>query len=213
MALPPQFHNLRFSGDRLPPMHTVELYLDYVCPFSAKMFKTIVVDLLPALRQESPDLLDDVQFIFRPQVQPWHPSSTLCHEAALAVLRLGTHAQFWGVSRALFERQNEFFDVSVVNETRNQTYRRLCDLAAAATQGIDAEQMYRLLEIPENPAEDGSLNAGNAVTNDLKVVVKMARLVGVHVSPTVIFDGIVANEISSSWTVGDWVDYLVKKTH
>ncbi len=46
--------------------------------------------------------------------------------------------------------------------------------------------MYGLLVVPDKPDADGSLNIGNQVTNDLKVVVKMARLVGVHVSPTVI---------------------------
>lgn len=45
--------------------------------------------------------------------------------------------------------------------------------------------MYDLLKISDKPAEDGSLNTGNGVTNDLKVLVKMNRLTGVHVTPTV----------------------------
>jgi hypothetical protein len=70
--------------------------------------------------------------------------------------------------------------------------------------------MFKLLVIPEKPAEDGSLNVGNGVTNDLKVLIKMARLVGVHVSPTVIVDGVVDNNISSGWTKEQWVEYLEK---
>lgn len=42
MALPPKFkgHRLLFTGDAAStvsnePLHTVEFYLDYVCPFSA----------------------------------------------------------------------------------------------------------------------------------------------------------------------------------
>lgn len=58
--------------------------------------------------------------------------------------------------------------------------------------------MYDLLAISDKPGEGGALNSGNQVTNDLKVMVKMARLVGIHVSPTVVFDGVVANDISSS---------------
>lgn len=59
-------------------------------------------------------------------------------------------------------------------------------------------------------AEDGSLNIGNAVTSDLKVTIKMARLVGVHVSPTAIFDGVVDNIISSGWGVKEWEEWLEK---
>jgi len=52
------------------------------------------------------------------------------------------------------------------------------------------------------------LNQGNAVTGDLKLVVKAARLVGIHVSPTVVFNGIVENAISSSWTTEQWEEWL-----
>ena len=149
-----------------------------------------------------------MQIIFRPQVQPWHPSSTLVHEAGVAVSRLAP-GKFWDFSEALFREQKAFFDVSVVSETRNQTYRRLAQLAASSG-GLAEDEVYGLLEVPNRAATDGSLNVGNAVTNDLKVAVKMARLVSVHVSPTVIFDGVIANEISSSWTEDKWIEFLNK---
>ncbi|KAI7918829.1 hypothetical protein M0657_007431 [Pyricularia oryzae] len=198
MALPP-----KFSGHRLPlgdaaassaphaGVHTIELYLDYVCPFSAKMFKTVANDLAPKLNSD-PALASKIQIIFRQQIQPWHPSSTLVHEAAVAVLRLAP-SRFWDFSGALFAAQKDYFDVNVVNEPRNQTYRRLARLAADSA-GVKEDEVYGLLAISDKPGEDGSLNSGNGVTADLKVVVKMARLVGVHVSPTVILDGVVANE-------------------
>ncbi|KAK0624621.1 hypothetical protein B0T17DRAFT_530622 [Bombardia bombarda] len=211
MALPPKFKGQRlvFNEAGSEPLHTVEVYLDYVCPFSAKMFNTIQTSLAPAIRANS-TLASKVQFIFRSQVQPWHPSSTLVHEASVAVLRLSPD-RFWDFSAALFRDQKSYFDVSVVNETRNQTYRRLAQLGAESA-GVDADELYRLLEIPTTPADDGSLNVGNAVTNDLKVLIKMARLVSVHVSPTVIFDGVVANDISSGWTVDQWIEWLNKNT-
>jgi hypothetical protein len=40
--------------------------------------------------------------------------------------------------------------------------------------------------------------------------IEMARLVGIHVSPTVVFNGVVANEISSSWTSEQWSEWLKK---
>ncbi|CAM1504664.1 Fc.00g022550.m01.CDS01 [Cosmosporella sp. VM-42] len=213
MALPPKFagHKLEFS----PPQstasgvahttHTLELYLDYCCPFSAKIFTALNKTVIPAIKA-NPKWASSLAFIFRQQVQPWHPSSTLMHEAGLAVLRIAPE-KFWTFSQALFDAQKDFFDVNVVNETRNKTYQRLAEVAAKA--GVDGDQVYKLLEIPDKPGEDGTLNAGNQVTNDLKVVTKMNRLIGVHVTPTGVFDGVV-QDISSGWTGEQWNEWLEK---
>lgn len=171
------------------------------------MFATLHTALIPRLRP-SP-LGKKLQIIFRPQIQPWHPSSTLTHEAALAVSRLAP-GKFWDFAAALFADQKAYFDVSLVNETRNATYRRLARLAHESV-GVDEEEVYGLLAIPEKAGEDGSLNVGNGVTDDLKVLVRMARTVGVHVSPTVFLDGVEAREISSGWTADQWVEWLGKK--
>ena len=118
--------------------------------------------------------------------------------------------KFWPFSKALFADQKAFFDVNVVNETRNETYKRLAKIGASV--GVDESQILKMLMVSDKPGPDGSLNTGNAVTDDLKVLVKMARLVGVHVSPTVIVDGVVENSISSSWTKEQWEEFIVKKT-
>lgn len=118
--------------------------------------------------------------------------------------------KFIAFAAALYAHQQDYFDVNVVNETRNQTYRKLARLAKESV-GLDEETVYKQLEIPEKPAEDGGLNVGNKVTDDLKVLVKMARLVGVHVSPTVYLDGVEVKEISSSWSADQWVEWLTGK--
>jgi hypothetical protein len=111
-----------------------------------------------------------LKVIFRQHIQPWHPSSTLTHEAGAAVLRLAPE-KFWDFSAALFKRQTEFFDISVVNESRNKTYERLAKVAG--TVGIDEKKLLDLLTISETPGEDGQLNAGNKVTTDIKWMVKV----------------------------------------
>jgi hypothetical protein len=147
-----------------------------------------------------------LRLIFRQHIQPWHPSSTLTHEAGLAVLRLAP-AKFWDFSAALFERQREYFDVNVVNETRNETYKRLARLARESV-GVEEEEVMKLLTVSDQPGADGGLNTGNGVTEDLKGLVKAGRVVGVHVSPTVFFDGVEERGISSSWTGGQWEEWL-----
>ncbi len=130
------------------------------------MFKTLHTSIFPSLHSRYPD----VRFILRQHIQPWHPSSTLCHEAGAAVLRLAPE-KFWPFSAALFEAQRDFFDVNVVNETRNETYGRLAKLAVK--EGIDAGNFLELLKVPDKPGSDGGLNVGNGVTDDVKFMVKV----------------------------------------
>ncbi|KAI4673255.1 uncharacterized protein J4E88_008867 [Alternaria novae-zelandiae] len=207
MALAPKFAGQKLASSAIQPktVHTLELYLDYVCPFSAKMFKTIYETPLRKTLLEK--YSDRVQTIFRQQIQPWHPSSTLVHEAAYAVQKVDS-SKFWDFSQKLFAQQKDFFDVSLVNETRNATYKRLAKIAGSV--GVDEGKVYGLLEISDKPGEDGALNSGNGVTDDVKVQVKANRLTGVHVTPTVVFDGVVNNEISSSWTAEQWEEWLEK---
>ena len=182
-----------------------------MCPFSAKIFNTLYTGVFDTVFAQDVSYKDKVVFIFRQQIQPWHPSSTLVHEAGLAILRLtGSHSdKFWIFSSALFAHQKEYFDVNVVNEPRNATYRRLAKLGAESAH-VDEEAMYDLLKVPEVPGEDGGLNSGNQVTDDVKTITKMGRLTGVHVTPTVLFDGVEAKEISSSWTKEQWLEWLEK---
>jgi hypothetical protein len=131
------------------------------------MFKTVYESVFPLVKKKYPG---QVEFIFRQQIQPWHPSSTLTHEAGVAVLKLAPE-KFWPFSSALMAHQKEFFDVNVVNESRNQIYKRLAEVADGV--GLDEKEIYGLLCVDDKPAPDGSLNIGNSVTNDLKVLVKV----------------------------------------
>lgn len=213
MALPPKFsgqllalHKPTTPSSSSSSPHTLEIYLDYVCPFSAKFFATFYTQIVPVIKSHysSPG----VRVIFRQQIQPWHPSSTLVHEAGAAVLRAAPD-RFWEFSAYLFEKQKEFFDVGVVNESRNETYKRLAKLAGRI-EGVEESVIYDLLVVSDKPDQDGGLNVGNKVTDDVKLMVKMNRMQGVHVTPTVVFDGVVENSISSSWSKEQWEEWLEK---
>jgi len=168
------------------------------------MFNTLYKSVLPNIPKKYPS---KVQILFRQQIQPWHPSSTLVHEAGAAVLRLSPD-KFWPFSAALFEHQKEFFDVNVVHEARNDTYKRLSKLATSV--GLDEGKVFDLLKVSDEPGEGGSLNVGNQVTDDVKLMVKANRRTGVHVTPTVLFNGIEEGSISSSFTGEQWEEWLDK---
>jgi protein-disulfide isomerase len=211
MALPPKFsaHQIlttSLSASHSTSPHTLEIYLDYVCPFSAKIFKTLDELVIPLLQKSFRE--PGVRIIFRQQIQPWHPSSTLVHEAGVAVSRLAP-GKFWEFSKVLFEHQKEYFDVNVVHEPRNETYKRLAKLAGGI-DGIDEHKILELLVVSDKPDNDGGLNIGNKVTDDLKYLVKMNRVTGVHVTPTVVFNGVEERSISSGWTGKQWEEWAGK---
>ncbi|ORX74339.1 hypothetical protein DL89DRAFT_277149 [Linderina pennispora] len=175
MALAPTY-----AAHRLLPAaagaHTLEVFLDYTCPFSAKIWRRLTKDVIPYLASAEP------------KVQPWHPASTLLHEASLAVEKINPSA-FSLYSTALFEHQHEFFDEATVDMTRSDIVNAVDDTLAAGE--------------PKN--------GGNAVTNDLKYHIKLARAQGIHVSPTVVFDGIRDDGVSSSWTLEQWKAWLAPR--
>ncbi|KAG0227373.1 hypothetical protein BGW41_003846 [Actinomortierella wolfii] len=216
MALPPQYAGHRISGTAASP-HTLELYLDYVCPFSAKIWNQVFNHVLPWVEKEYPGRL---QVIVRNQIQPWHPTSTIVAEAALAVEKTdGRH--FAAASNILFTHQkryqSRFFDEAVAEQSRNQQYKALAQLLVselsknksdAAT--LQEAQLLSLLEIKSTSAQDAT-NHGNQITNDLKYFIKLGRQTGIHVSPTVVWDGVVENSISSGWTLEQWQEFLAAR--
>ncbi|KAJ2354881.1 hypothetical protein IWW50_003670 [Coemansia erecta] len=196
MALAPAYasHRLSTAG-----AHTLEVFLDYACPFSARLWRTLYTQVLPQFPR--------VSVVFRHQIQPWHPSSLLMHEASLAVSRLAP-SNFAMFSDALFEHQREFFDEAVVDLTRSDIYARLADIALSINAVDDRRALLQLLDVQ---ASDEPKNAGNAVTVDVKYHVRVARAQGIHVSPTVVLDGVRDDSVSSSWTLEQWSTWLEPK--
>lgn len=202
MALQPSLRPLIIAGHPDAP-HTLDIFLDYVCPFSAKMALTIDSVLKPLFGPGGP-YDGKVKAIFRPQVQPWHASSTLVHEAGLAVVRVSPD-NFWRFSLALFKKQGEYFDIPTSTLTPTQIRENLAQLAASVIGSGLKDEFSELLKLKTTP------NGGVAVTDDLKYTIKFSRQNGIHVSPTVLWDGLVANEISSSWGEKEWTEFLAAK--
>lgn len=94
----------------------------------------------------------------------------MTHEAGAAILKIAPE-KFWEFSAALFRHQEEFFDLSVVNETRNKTYERLAQIAGGV--GVNEQEILKLLVVSGESGENGDLNIGNRVTDDIKAMVKV----------------------------------------
>jgi hypothetical protein len=70
--------------------------------FSKKLFDTVYDSVIPLVKSK---YADNVQIIFRQQIQPWHPSSTLVHEGGVAVLQTNPD-KFWEFSKVWWHHKS-----------------------------------------------------------------------------------------------------------
>ncbi|BGP36312.1 hypothetical protein JCM10450v2_000208 [Rhodotorula kratochvilovae] len=210
MALAPQFATHRIAGTA-SAAHTLELFLDIICPFSKKQLTGVREHLLPLI--DNGPLKEHLTVVIRQVPQSWHSSSTLVHEAALgaskALVDAGKSYQDVDVQQAwskyfytLIDGQEAFYDEPCAAETPNQTRERLADFAAST--GIDRDAFLKAVGV-------GKGNGGTSVTADLKLQIKYHRTRGVHVTPTVYLDGLAEPSISSSFSGDDWKKFVNEK--
>lgn len=123
----------------------------------------------------------------------------------------------------MLQRQEEYYDIPTSTLTPIQIRERLASLFAETGVRYDRVETFKdLLKLKSTP------NGGVSVTDELKYtsksfsieysiilmnyrVVKFSRQNGVHVSPSVLWDGILASEISSSWGEAEWTQFFAQK--
>ena len=151
----------------------IELFLDLVCPYSSKMFKTVYDSVLAAYGER-------VSFVIHQVPQPWHPGGIYMHEVALAV-RMTSPKAYPAVLRALVAAYDSGVctDEHMWHKTRAEMYAELVAIAVGA--GGDGDAAAALL-----------VNNGHGVgcTQELKWAIKLHRTRGVHVTPTVFVNGL-----------------------
>ena len=172
----------------------IELYLDLICPFSAKMYTVLHDTVIPHFG-------DRVSFVVHQVPQPWHPQGSYVHEVALAVKQVEPQL-YPAVCRALFtayDAYGKFTDDDTWDKSRAQVYEELLDVIASAGARRD---LY-----PPLLSNTGG-SGGTPMTQALKWAVKYHRVRSVHVTPTVFVNGLEAGLVSSGWTAAEWSAFL-----
>ncbi|KAH3902538.1 DsbA family protein SCDLUD_000117 [Saccharomycodes ludwigii] len=179
--------------------NTIELYLDYACLFSAKIFDRWFNNLEDnPVVQNNPNL----QFKFVHVIQPWHPFSTLIHEVAI-IVAIYKPDQFWKYSKQLFKDYSKFWrDSMIVNKSFSQLYEELANHAFEHVEGLDKDFILSKLVISKG--KDG------IVEKQVKYFTRYHRQNGVHVTPTVAVNGVIVPSIESSTDLST-VDQLVRQ--
>lgn len=204
------FHPLKVLAQYNVLPHVVNLYLDYNCPFSAKMYAKLYQHVIPQLHTGHPG---QFQFVFVNVIQPWHPNSVMQHEFALAYAQIlaektpeTSNVEFWEFSKNLFDNIELFYDTATVNLGRNEIYERIyACLTSSSKVNVLKDEILQKLSIVGRPAGAEQSNLGNEATNDVKYFTKYLRGVGAHVTPTISVDGVIDNGFSSGADVEDLV--------
>ena len=202
MAIPARAIGIILAGKRAAtPSATLDLFMDPFCPFCSRMWQVLrgedgVLAYLEAKHARS------VRVTMYLLPQPWHPQSGMLCEGVLAA-----QEQSEAAAVALLDKiwdpelRKAFSDVATYSMSRKDIYDKIVEMAASV-EGLDTAMMRGRLE----PLEDG----GVGVTKQLKFYIKHGRLLGIHVSPTVVANGIRDDSVSSSWKLPEWTDYLAK---
>lgn len=203
MALPPGLQALAIGPSNAPGV--VEFGVDYLCPFSAKLVIGVQHHLLPLIFGDDAPYQGKVRIVLRPYPQPWHASSTLVNEAAIAAAKISrinephvtqdpkTNA-FWIFSQALMAKQDAYFDGPSRNRNPDQLRADLANLAVAVLgEAPKKSKSTPIVSLPagqplggtvRNLLKVGEGNEGSKVVPDLKYCVKYGRQNGIHVTPT-----------------------------
>lgn len=173
----------------------IEFFGDYNCPYACKLFKRLQDEIVPEM--EARGTINKFTIKFVNVVQPWHGGqSSVLHECALAVARLDP-SKFWVASRALYDNIEVFYDSNVYDLSKRQLVDRVATLLCQVT-GVSKEAIVELVQTGD-PKPDGSPNnVGSKVAVDLKYLTRYGRTIGVHVTPSVVINGIHFPSIESS---------------
>ena len=181
----------------------LEVFIDFVCPFSKRIYDRLTKLIIPHYEQASEKC--KVKVIFHHLPQPWHPQSTMLHEAALAAWSLGGEdAQLYEKAyQAIFDKREDFIDAITYEKTRTQIYQELAKVVCEAC-GFDENQFLDMLKLDTS---GGQKNSGNTTTQALKWYVKMHRQRSIHVTPTCAINNMTI-DTSSSWGLDEWKKLL-----
>ncbi|RLV93262.1 hypothetical protein JA1_002612 [Spathaspora sp. JA1] len=207
------FHSSnKLAGKSGATPHIVNLFLDYNCPFSAKLYFKLYQTVIPKLEEKHPGKF---QFVYVNVIQPWHTNSNLLNEFALGYAKLlressisQPNEDFWKLSEVLYKNKESFYDTSNIDLTRNQIYSQIYDVVSKDLRlSFSREVILEQLEIPHSEAPS---NAGNKTATDVKYFTRYLRGVGAHITPTVSVDGIINDSISSGTPEEELIELFEK---
>ncbi|KAG8911028.1 hypothetical protein FRC01_005973, partial [Tulasnella sp. 417] len=119
----------------------------------------------------------------------------------LAVARVAPD-QLLNYLDVLYPVNETFYDIPASTLTPVQIREKLVGVAEPVIGTEKAAAANELLKHKSTP------NGGVSVTEELKYSIKVSRQNSIHASPTVLWDGLIQGQVSSSWGEKEWTDFF-----
>ncbi|GFZ48882.1 hypothetical protein JCM24511_06631 [Saitozyma sp. JCM 24511] len=192
----------------------VELYLNLICPASKKALRSVsnalVPEVLPGGKYHG-----KVRLVFRPSPYVWHPQGCYVAEHLLGFGRAFCsgptfNSRLWfNCLREFMERQREFFDHKVQDESPNSVKERLSIIAGEVLEKagvMTKEDGAKIMRgtMPLNNFRYG----GTPLIMDTKYYSRLTRQNGVWSTPTVAVNGVKDYDATSQWTEEKWLEWF-----
>jgi len=160
-------------GQFNPAATTIEVFVDFVCPFSNR--------IVGNLKEVAAEYGDQVNIVFFIVPQPWHPQGSIIAECFLAAASIAPESTS-KLLTATFDafHTNRFQDVPSYDMSRHDFHKAFAELYNE-TCGVPPEKLLEAVEIKQGTGEF-ALHHGNGATRLLKFYVKLHRQLGVHVT-------------------------------
>ncbi|WVW78826.1 hypothetical protein I302_100788 [Kwoniella bestiolae CBS 10118] len=187
----------------------LDIYLDPLCPYSAKITRSLTANVLPLIRKGG-KYEGKLSVVARIYPQPFHYFAVF-HTEALIVFGKLYPDLFWDYLSAIFETQSEYFNQPSSSLTPSETRDKLIHLATDLIEkkhGNAGPKSKVFGELRDKLEVKSSPNGGNEATDDFKYLLKVGRQNGIHITPTALLDGLKDDSVSSSWGKEEWEKWI-----
>ncbi|KAL1896084.1 hypothetical protein Sste5346_004823 [Sporothrix stenoceras] len=213
MACPP---HLQFTVLGQGPT-TVEIYLGMICPASKRALRTISNAIVPEVI-EGGKYFGQVRLLFRLAPHVWHPQGCYVAEHLLGFGRAfctkpAINERLWfNCFREYMERQREFFDHRVQDESPNSIKERLSVIAGEVVEkaGLMTKEEGAQVMRETLPLNDFRYG-GTPLIFDTKYFSRLVRQNGVYAVPTVCVNGVQDYDATSQWSEEQWVEWFERQ--
>eukprot|EP00455_Lapot_gusevi_P028422 TRINITY_DN3032_c0_g1_i1.p1 TRINITY_DN3032_c0_g1~~TRINITY_DN3032_c0_g1_i1.p1 ORF type:complete len:188 (-),score=66.00 TRINITY_DN3032_c0_g1_i1:184-747(-) len=182
--MPHPKHRLGFVAGNPNAAASIDYFVDVLCPFSRKGFLKL------------PEILahygDRIHIRLHMVPQPWHPQGGYAARSVLAAGEISDEMA-WKMTAKVYENLESWSDEKTDNMTAIQLYDRCGDYAAEL--GLDKAAFIE------------SMRSAN-VTQQVKFACRFHRQNAIHMTPSILVNGIPVYEFGSAWNLEQFQQLL-----
>ncbi|KAL0477758.1 hypothetical protein AKO1_014076 [Acrasis kona] len=190
---PKNYVGYEYPGTSQPQIH-IELFADILCPYTRKAYLKIK-EILSIYKAKGVN----IQLRVVHAIQPFHPrsyyvTSTIAAANLVGQRKTGDDTAAFKLTDKFFETLESYSEAKTNDVTPNELLKRLRVVAANETDASEDEIEAAFKSQTVDAIVKGQLRYG--------------RQNGVHVTPSILINGLLEGTFESSWTSEQWAKVI-----